>query len=180
MSGRDPIRRLGDLYGIDPSYTDFWGRRRRVPAATERALLEAMGVAVGSERDVEASLREAEARPWRRMLAPVRVLAPPEPFEVTFTLPARLGGATIDWMLAEESGRVREGRLTADDLPVAAMAEVDGESYCRRRMPLPAEVLHGYHRLSIVLRGRPDRRASLQLISAPAHCHAPGRDARKW
>ena len=104
MSGKDPIRRLGELYGIDPSYTDFWGKRRRVLVATERALLEAMGAAVGSEREIVDSLREVEARPWRRLLAPVRVIAPPEPVEVTFSLPARLGGATIDWTLCEETG----------------------------------------------------------------------------
>ena len=137
MSAREPIRRLGELYGIDSSYTDFLGKRRQVPLATERALLKAMGVAVGSPREVEGSLREAEARPWRRMLAPVRVIAPPEPVEVTFTLPARLGGATIDWTLAQESGDVHEGRLTPDDLPVTqpprwtARATAAGAWLCR-------------------------------------------------
>ena len=111
-----------------PSYTDFFGERRQVPLATERALLQAMGAAVGSTREIEDSLREAEARPWRRMLAPVRVLAAPEPPEVTFTLPAHLGGATIEWTLAEETGVVHEGRLTPDELPEVAAAEVDGTS----------------------------------------------------
>ena len=126
MSAREPIRRLGELYGIDPSYTDFFGKRRQVPLATEHALLQAMGAAVGSAREIADSLREAEARPWRRMLAPVRVIAPPEPPEVTFTLPAGLGRATIDWALSEEAGGVHEGRLTPDELPEVAAAEVDG------------------------------------------------------
>ena len=65
MSAREPIRRLGELYGIDSSYTDFFGKRRQVPLATERALLQAMGAAVGSAREIADSLREAEARPWR-------------------------------------------------------------------------------------------------------------------
>jgi 4-alpha-glucanotransferase len=180
MSAKDPIRRLGELYGIDPSYTDFWGRRRAVPATTERALLEAMGAAVGSEREVEGSLREAEARPWRRMLAPVRVVAPPDPSEITFTLPTRLGGATIDWTLAQETGDVLEGRLTPDDLPAAATAEVDGESYRRWRMALPPDLPHGYHRLSMTVRGRSHARGSLQLISTPARCHRPRRNERFW
>ena len=180
MSARDPIRRLGELYGIDPGYTDFWGKRRRVPAVTERALLEAMGVAVGSEREVADSLREAEARPWRRMLAPVRVVAPPEPNEITFTLPARLGGATVEWTLAEEGGATHEGSLTPSDLPAAAAAEVDGETYRRWRLDLPPDLPHGYHRLSMAARGDPDARGSLQLIVAPARCHGPGRNARIW
>ena len=180
MSAREPIRRLGELYGIDSSYTDFWGKRRRVSLATERALLTAMGVAVGSPREVEGSLREAEARPWRRMLAPVRVIAPPAPVEITFTLPARLGGATIDWTLAQQGGDVHEGKLNPDDLPVTAAAEVDGESYRRWRMALPSDLPHGYHRLSMAMRGGSRARGVLQLILTPVRCHGHKRNARLW
>jgi 4-alpha-glucanotransferase len=180
MSSRDPIRRLGELYGIESSYTDFWRKRRRVSPATERALLTAMGVAVGSPREVEDSLREAEARPWRRMLAPVRVIAPPEPVEITFTLPARLAGATIEWTLAPEGGEVHEGRLVPDDLPIAAAAEIDGESYRRWRTPLPRDLPHGYHRLSMTVRDRAPVRGSLQLILTPERCYGSGRNDRLW
>jgi 4-alpha-glucanotransferase len=180
MSGRDPIRRLGELYGIDASYTDFWRKRRRVSPATERALLTAMGVAVGSPREVEDSLREAEARPWQRMLAPVRVVAAPEPLEITFTLPAKLGGSTIDWTLAHEGGDVHEGRLVPDDLPGTAAAEIEGESYRRWRFRLPIEVPHGYHQLSMTVRDRSRARGSLQLILTPARCYGAGHNARLW
>ena len=139
-----------------------------------------MGVAVGSPREVEGSLREAEARPWRRMLAPVRVIAPPAPVEITFTLPARLGGATIDWTLAQQGGDVHEGKLNPDDLPVTAAAEVDGESYRRWRMALPSDLPHGYHRLSMAMRGGSRARGVLQLILTPVRCHGHGRNARLW
>ena len=180
MSAREPIRRLGELYGIDSSYTDFFGKRRQVPLATERALLQAMGAAVGSAREIADSLREAEARPWRRMLAPVRVIAAPEPPEVTFTLPASLGRATIDWTLSEETGGVHEGRLTPDELPEVAAAEVDGTAYRRWRMALPSDLPHGYHRLSMAVRGDAHARGSLQLIVAPARCHRPAPQSRLW
>ena len=69
MSAREPIRRLGELYGINSSYTDFWGKRRRVSLATERALLTAMGVAVGSPREVRAACARSRRGPggacWR-------------------------------------------------------------------------------------------------------------------
>ena len=180
MSAREPIRRLGELYGIDPSYTDFFGKRRQVPLATERALLQAMGAAVGSAREIADSLREAEARPWQRMLAPARVIAAPELPEVTFTLPASLGGATIDWALAEETGGVHEGRLTPDELPAVAAAEVDGTAYRRWRMALPPALPHGYHRLSMAVRGDAHARGALQLIVAPARCHTPAPQSRLW
>jgi 4-alpha-glucanotransferase len=181
MSARAPIRRLGQLYGIDPSYVDIWGKRRRTSLATERSLLEAMGADVGSERAVADSLREAEARPWRRMLAPVRVIAPPEPLAITFTLPARLDGAAIDWTLTEETGTVHEGKAKAEDLEPVDAAEVDGESFRRLRLPLPSDLPHGYHRLAIAVRGRAQANdGALRLIIAPARCHGLERRRRLW
>jgi 4-alpha-glucanotransferase len=180
MSAPDPIRRLGELYGIDSRYTDFFRKRRRVPTATVRALLEAMGVAVGSPGEVADSLREAEARPWRCMLAPVRVITPPHPLEVTFTLPASLGGVTVDWTLAEETGGAHAGRLTPDQLPEVAAAEIDGVTYRRWRMALPGALPHGYHRLSMSVRGRSAARGALQLIVTPARCHQPPPRSRLW
>jgi 4-alpha-glucanotransferase len=180
MSAREPIRRLGELYGIDSSYTDFFGKRRQVPLATERALLQAMGAAVGSAREIADNLREAEARPWRRMLAPVRVIAAPEPAEVTFTLPASFGGATIDWALVAETGDVHEGRLIPDDLPAVAAAEVDGTIYRRWRMALRSALPHGYHQLAMAVRGDAHVHGSLQLIVAPVRCHTPAPQSRLW
>jgi 4-alpha-glucanotransferase len=180
MSAREPIRRLGELYGIDSSYIDFFGKRRQVPLTTERALLQAMGAAVDGVREIADSLREAQTRPWRRMLAPVRVIAAPEPPEVTFTLPAGLGGATMDWTLAEETGVVHESRLTPDELPEVAAAEVDGTTYRRWRMALPSALPPGYHRLSMAVRGDAHARGSLKLIVAPARCHRPAPRSRLW
>ena len=181
MSARDPIRRLGQLYGIDPSYTDIWGKRRRTSEATERALLEAMGAKVGSEREIADSLREAEARPWRRMLAPVRVVAPPEPLEVTFSLPARFDGTAVEWTLAEEAGECREGTLRPDEFAAVGTAEVDGETYRRWRMPLPSDLPHGYHRLSMAVRGQSRAHsATMRVIVTPARCHGAERSNRLW
>jgi 4-alpha-glucanotransferase len=108
------------------------------------------------------------------------MIAPPEPPEVTFTLPAKLGDARIDWTLAEETGAVHEGSVIPDDLPAVASAEVEGESYRRWRMPLPAALPHGYHQLSMAARGHSDARGSLQLIVTPARCYGAARGSRLW
>ena len=108
-----------------------------MPLATVRALLEAMGVAVGSAREVADSLREAEARPWRRMLAPVRVIA--SPARSTYVHAAGAAGGADDRLDAcpKRAARRHEGRLTPDTLTAVAAAEVDGEVWRRWQMPLP-------------------------------------------
>jgi 4-alpha-glucanotransferase len=175
MSARAKLRRLGQLYGIEPGYTDIWGRRRRVSATTERAVLEAMGIAAGSEREIAGSLREAEALPWRRLLAPVRVVAPPDPPEVTFSLPLSRAGARVRWSLVEEAGDVHEGEAAIDDLPAVGEADVAGERYRRWRLRLPHDLPLGYHQLDLSVGGAAREAAggSSGLIIAPARCFLP-------
>ncbi len=72
MSGASPVlAELAQLSGIELAYTDAFGRHVQVPAATLLALLEAMGIAVGSEPQIAASLAEARA-----LAAAPRPLAP--------------------------------------------------------------------------------------------------------
>ena len=75
---------------------------------------------------------------------------------------------------------MHEGRLTPDELPEVAAAEVDGTAYRRWRMALPSDLPHGYHRLSMAVRGDAHARGSLQLIVAPARCHRPAPQSRLW
>ena len=57
MTARDLIR-LAGLHGIQTSYRDGLGNRRRAPAATLEGVLQALDVDTG---DPAASLREATA-----------------------------------------------------------------------------------------------------------------------
>jgi 4-alpha-glucanotransferase len=57
---------------------------------------------------------------------------------------------------------------------------VEGESYRRWRMPLPPDLLHGYHRLSMAVRGHSDAGGSLPLIVTPARCYGPAQGSRLW
>lgn len=182
MAARDDLSRLAKLYGIEPSYTDFWGKRRRVTRRTQRALLAAMGAGVDGDAAIAASLHEVEAQPWRRMLSPARVVAATEPLEVTFSLPARLSGAVVRWRVEHETGGSDGGgEVTPDDLPAVAAADVDGESYRRWRLRLPITLPQGYHRLHLEVSGR-DRAAqgSMRLIVTPPACHTPTTEERLW
>ena len=75
MSETEPLDRLAAHYGIEPAFTDNWGRRHEVSAATKRALLAAIGVPVASDAELRTSLERTEAAAWREVLAPVAVEA---------------------------------------------------------------------------------------------------------
>ncbi|NJN47760.1 MAG: hypothetical protein HC808_16235, partial [Candidatus Competibacteraceae bacterium] len=68
------LDRLCAIYGIAAEYTDVWDKLHPVPVETRMALLQAMGVTVTEQTNLQAVVEEAEARPWRRLLAPVLVV----------------------------------------------------------------------------------------------------------
>jgi 4-alpha-glucanotransferase len=171
MGASEDLRGLAKLYGIEPGYTDVRGKRRRLSDATARVLLEAMGAAVGSSEEIVASLREAEARPWRRMLEPVQVSLQSQPLELTLSLADRPSGARVRWRLVEEEGALHEGEALLDDLPVVAEAEVDGRRHQRWRLRLPDALPEGHHRLEMeVSGGGAGAHGAMRLILTPEHC----------
>ena len=182
----DSLDRLARLYGVEPGYTDAWGNQQHVPEATKRALLAAMGVAVADDAEVAASLREAEAHSWRRMVPPACVVTPPERAEIAVTLPdtAAASAAAIEWRLIHEAGEVHRGGAALDDLPVVERATLaGGEAYQRRRLALPADTFPlGYHRLEVAVAGAGEGATS--LIVAPPRCfgvdEAAAGQSRPW
>lgn len=183
--GRTALDRLAGLAGIEASYEDVWGQQRDITAETKRALLAAMGLAVASDAEVQASLHDLEVRPWRRLLAPVRVLSTSEPVDLTFTLPETVGQAHLAWTLAEEGGQVHTGETRLDGLPVLAAAEIDGRRYRRHGLSVPVVPALGYHRFRLEVRGQDGSHHDgvLTLIVTPERCLDPGQTlggARTW
>ena len=75
MDETGALDRLAAHYGIEPGFSDNWGRHQVIPAATKRALLAAMGVPVGERcRARGEPAGGARRRAWREVLPPVAVV----------------------------------------------------------------------------------------------------------
>jgi 4-alpha-glucanotransferase len=154
-------RHLADLaraYGIERSYRDIWGRRHVTSAATERALLTAMGVAATSDAEVESSLARTLSAAWREPLPPVVVTRPSAPSAI-LTLPEHAGH--LGWAVQTEAGPISRGEVDPASLQPVESSVVDGRRHHRYRLPLPRLPI-GYHRLQLA-----DGQASTHLIVAP-------------
>jgi 4-alpha-glucanotransferase len=173
--GERPLARLARLFDIEPGYEDAFGAWQTVADDTLRALLAVMGCSADGERQIEARLREAEERPWRRLVAPVGTLIEGQAPEVELNLPGRQGSARLEWRLTEACGTVREGRLQLEHLPVIASRRLDGAP-CRRYRWRPRLALRpGEHRLELQAGGghAGASEAESSLIVAPRRCFAP-------
>src|SRR3546814_19716593 len=101
--GRSALDRLAAHYGIVPAYDDIWGRTHAASEETKRALLAAMGAAVGNDAEAEASLAAMRDAACGRLLTPVIMVEGEGPHGIPVWLP---DGA--DGVLRSEARRVGE------------------------------------------------------------------------
>jgi 4-alpha-glucanotransferase len=180
VSETEPLDRLAAYYGIEPAFTDIWGRRHEVSAATKRALLAAIGVPVATDAEIRASLERAETDAWRELLPPVAVAREREPLAATLTLPAKPGGR-LAWTVKTEDGRRRRGAAVLGELEVIDQRCIASRERRRLRLALPLTLPPGYHRLEVTVGQRAP--AVMALIVTPARAFGPadlGVGQRSW
>lgn len=182
MNSEEALDRLAQLAGIEEGWWDFFGTWRPVSVEAKKAFLTAMGLAVGSDGDVAASLESLETRPWRRWLEPVAVFdetwADPS---VTVTMPASRDGNQISWTLEEESGAAHSGSFQVDRLEWQEERWIAGKLFKRWRFRLPGLPPMGYHRLHMT--SVDGGGGGMEVIVAPARAYVPpalAGDNRAW
>ncbi len=167
MTGRAALVRLAGLVGIETRYTDALGQTREASDETLLALIGAFGLP-SNPVNAAAELEERGRTPPLG-LAPAHLVH----FEETrpklaVRLPARC--REIGWTCRLEGGEEHGGKAAVKPGLVGG----------RFKMPLPAGLPPGYHRLALQAGGVA---AQLDLIVAPARCHLPpqlGPGARSW
>ncbi len=182
MSKTAVLNELARLCGIEPSYTDIWGKANEISAGNQRSLLAAMGIAVDDDAAVRRALHERTRRGWQRRLQPVQVLREDAPnARIVITLPATPASASIAWELIAEDGQTVRGDFRIEELEIVERAQFDGVDVVRYALPLPHNPGCGYHRFVIDSAG--EAAAETSLIIAPAACYQPpvlAEGARVW
>jgi (1->4)-alpha-D-glucan 1-alpha-D-glucosylmutase len=184
VSQHTALDRLCAHFGIAASYCDAGGREQRVPDATRRALLRALGVSAGDPETECRSLDAVLERDWRRILPPVAVVSEDTAnFELPLTLPESEPARSLRWTLTQENGDTRDGALRLSDPPVTDQRSVDGQTWTRRRIGLPLPHQPGYHHLQLAEEAGEPVLASTTIILTPGRCYVPetlSGDRRSW
>lgn len=106
----ETLAALARLYGVVPYYHDVGGRRHDAGPDTQAALLDAMGVPVGSEAEAREALEARQAEVDGRRLLPHEVVARPD-------RPLGLSLAEAqEWRITLEGGDVVEGKSAIIDV----------------------------------------------------------------
>jgi 4-alpha-glucanotransferase len=163
---RRSLTELARLHGVQWSYLDQGGRRRRAGLGTMLAALRAVGARVERLGDVPGALRERRGEVARRMIEPVLPVWSGRA-RVGLRVPSAASGRMVV-RVEEESGLERSWTFDLDGAPI--LAREGGKVV--REVRLPDRLPLGYHRLEASV-GRV--RGESAVISAPPRAPASPR-----
>ncbi len=172
MSKTAVLDELAHLCGIEPRYTDIWGKTNAISGENQRSLLAAMGMAVDDDTAARRTLLERKRLAWQRRLPPVQVLREDDRnARIVITLAAPPASPRIAWELIAEDGQIVQGVFHTQALEIIERAQFDGVELARYALPLPQDLGCGYHRFVIHPAG--EAAAETTLIIAPQTCYQP-------
>ena len=162
------LARLGAAAGIMPEWWDVTGRRHAVHAPTQRALLAAMGLEVGSTDDARARLGALADATARRRVPAVVMARPASVAEIALALPDTSRGRQSALRIRCEDGSEQVVTFVCDELPANDVTAVDGQPVVQRLLALPM-LPAGYH--AAWLDGEPE--CACRIVVAPERCFLP-------
>lgn len=170
---------LAKLYQIETTYRDIEGREQRSTPRGIWETLRALGAPVEKPGDLPAAIRERRQRIWQEQVEPVVIVWEGEPGFMHLRLPQSHWNSGIRCQLQMEQGYSRVWEVNSAMLPAQEAREVEGRDYLIKRLPLPATLPRGYHRLVLQWAGQT---WPALVIVAPRRAYAPPRRAahRTW
>lgn len=142
------LERAASVCGIEPGFWDIWGKYHATTTEARQTILRALGIAAGTQGELESCLAERSRREWQRLLPPTIVAGESTFAEIALNIPAESLGLRARVKVHRESGEKDEFVLDLWDLPQTAWIEMDGRTWVRKQARLPVTLPLGYHDIS--------------------------------
>ncbi|MGA2134143.1 MAG: 4-alpha-glucanotransferase [Bryobacteraceae bacterium] len=157
------------LWRVDPEYWDIWGRHHVTSDDTKRAILKGLGVRAETVASLRESIEARRHKEWTRLAPPCLVVTQGSPIELPVHATGDLTHAVAYIDVREEHGGVQSYDFALASFPECGAADVDGERYVRKQLPLPATLPLGYHDVEVRLGSRSQ---VTRMIVAPTRAYA--------
>ncbi len=171
------LHHLAHLYGIETSYCDMQNRRQAASEEIILAVLKEMGAPLAGPADVASAWRECRQQILRRPVSPVLLAWDGILPSVKLRLPSDIGESVITGSIVTDEAEARTWRWRGGDMETFAMTENEGVRYIYRKLPFPAKLPSGYHRLTVEFGGE---KAEAMVISAPTRAYSADPGGRTW
>jgi 4-alpha-glucanotransferase len=167
----EALSRAALAFGIEPEYTDIWGRRHATPDDVARAILGSLGV-----NDAAGAVDRRRTEEWSRPLAPAIVVGQ-DAESIRLNIPEDRAGASVKLEIQWESGEVEHHWFWLPELPELERARMGEREFIAKRVPLPHPLRLGYHHLKIYSMKEPglETLGEARFIVCPARAKAADR-----
>jgi 4-alpha-glucanotransferase len=167
----DSLHRAASEWGVEREFYDIFGHHHVASAGTEAKILASLGLCVSSKEEVDAARRRHFLEQAEPPLQKTVVISEREN-AVELTLPAseKLEG-TLELEL--EGGATIHLDSPLDRLTPLRNLELDGRTWTVFRLPLPDETPLGYHKLRLLVDGKPA--VESRVIVCPDRAYLPHR-----
>ncbi len=165
---REALATLARLYGVRSTYVDVWQQHQRSPDESVLRILQLLGAPVTSIDDAPVAVRFRRQEIWQQPIEPVLVAFEGCKTAARVQLPESMHDATYQLQIDREDGQTitRSGRVA--ELPVLRHQSIEGVTYTRRAIDLPAGLPWGYHRLRFEVA---DQSSESLLMVAPLQAY---------
>ena len=174
----EALSRAAALWGVEPEYWDVWNQHHVVPAETQKAILESLGVPASTRDRLDAAVEQRLWNEWSRPVPATLVIS-----ENATQVPIRTveadAGAGLRLEIRWEDGELelREDSMAA--LAARASFEIRGKLFVEKDFPLDGRLRLGYHELEVRLSSGTS--SQTRLIVTPDRVYEPsssGQDSR--
>ena len=174
----EDLLELARSFGVQLEYVDSYGKNKTASTESLLAVLKALGPDLSGPDQATSALRERRLATWRRRVEPVVVAWDEGPRSVDVRLQSHRASAVLSCRMVLESGDEHAWTVAAEGLDVTGSAEVEGERFLVKTLPLPGDLPTGYHRLTIEFDDR--EAAEALVIVAPTRAYsAPKADGKR-
>ncbi len=153
---------------VGDGYHDYAGQWVSFSPEAKTLILHVMGCSTADDAAVEEECPRLDALRWRT-LAPTVVAAHGHRVRVELNISVPSAG-DLHWMIRDENGMVRDGRLPVVECPEVCNGHADGSSISRRAFDVPVVLAPGYYTLKVTVAGRT---ASSSIVVSPDLCYEP-------
>ncbi len=155
MSDHELLARAVAAHGIEPGYTDVFGRKHETSDEVARAMLASLGFPAETEDEITRGLESESATEWARGLDETLVIHE-DADSLRVRIPAARQGMSVKLEIQWENGEVEHHWHFLPSLATVESAHVGGVSYVAKRFPLPKPLRPGYHHARVYWMTEPE------------------------
>jgi 4-alpha-glucanotransferase len=173
------INKLSDICGIIPEYWDIFGNKHITPIETKKAILKSMKLNIDSDEDIKNEMYAQKARPWNRLVEPVRVISVNEqPLKISIHVPVEEreeDRVSISWSIRnEEDQKIDEFIISGDELTISEQRWMYGRRHIKIDLSDKCHRDIGYYSIDITFRiPNMEISGTSRIIITPDSCYIP-------